>query len=330
MNAFIDNQLIQKIIAEEVENGENSLVESCIQAGILADEQSFQIIFGWPSLLEYIGQGSLFEAFPKFDKHNPLFAFITSSLTLDSEKDFLFRLYDQIFVECLTQVKALSQIHPAFILSQIQKKKSSALFSRSLDHYEKILTGDPANTLHHLILYLAWDRVCVNLALLFEHIYPDLESQEGLRVFKECLLESFQHITEQGKAVPGFFRLLEALYAYQMREEVIQTHTDAEWLALCQSSRALRSRENIPDVFYIDAALVDHRKLKSLIKEKEPVRVLTLDSIDKVKASLLFADYMIEKLKIEIPEWPYTFRPLEIICLKENDNRLLVDTIVRH
>ncbi len=329
MNIFIDNKLVRKIIAQETESGESTLGESCVQAGILEDKRFFQITFGWPSLLEYIGQGSLFEALPKFDSH-PLFTFAISSLTLDSEKDFLFRLYDQIFVECLTQIKALSQIHPTFILNQLQQKKPPALFSRSFKHYEKILTEDPANTLHGLILYLAWDRVCVNLALLFEHIYPDLKSSEGLAVLKECLLESFQHITEHGKAVPGFFRLLEALYAYQMREEVIQTHTDADWLVLCQSSRALRLRENLSDVFYMDAALVDQRKLKSLSKEKEPLKVLTLDSVDKVKSSLLLADYMIEKLKFETPEWSYILRPLEIVCLKEEENRLSMNTIVRH
>lgn len=330
MKAFLDNRLIQRMLADEAESGKNTLLEIGRHAGILANEQNLEIVFGWPSLLEYLDLGSLFETFPKFDKQNPLFAFITSSLSLDSEQDFLFRLYDQVFVECLTQVKALPQIHPTFLLDHMQKKRHSSLFSRSLDHYEKILTEDPANTLHHLILYLAWDRVCVYLALVFEHIYPDLKSRKGIELLKECLLESFQHITEQGRSAPGFFRLLEALYAYRMREENIQTHTDAEWLVLCQSSRALRPRENIPDVFYMDAAVVDERKLKSLNKAREPLRVFTLDSVDKVKATLSLADYMIEKLKIEVPDWPYVLCPIEIICLKEVENEFSVDTIVHH
>ena len=314
-----------------------AFLEACINAGILADHQQIQVIFGWPSLLEYLDLGPLFEKFLKFDDQNKLFAFITSTLALDSDKDLLITLYDRVFVECLTHVKALPQIHSTFLINQIQKKRHSPsfshvnhLFSLSLDRYEKSLVENPSHAMHDLILYLAWDRVCINLAIVFEHVSPNQNVRNGLEVLKECLIESFQHITSHGRTAPGFFRLIESLYAYQMREENLQAYTDSEWLTLCQSSFALKSRDGLIDVFYIDAAVVDDQEFKSSGQEGDLLRVFTFDSLDNVKACLSLAHYMIEKLKAEGSGWRYILRPVEIVCLKEYESGLSIDTIVCH
>lgn len=182
--------------------------------------------------------------------------------------------------------------------------------------------------MHDLILYLAWDRVCVHLAIVFENVDQNPNIRNGLEVLKECLLESFQHITSQGKTLPGFFRLVETLYAYQMREEYLQTYTDSEWLILCEGSRALKPRESLGDLLYIDAAVVHDQELNET--PKEFLKMFTLEVVEKVNASLSLADYMIEQLKRDDPRWRYNLRPVEIICLREFQGSLFVRQVVRH
>lgn len=328
MKTFIDNKLIQKITSETVDK-ENSLLKAYLKAGILTNDQPMQVMLGWPSLLEYLDLESLFENFPTLDNQNELFALIISTLPLESEKDFLIRLYDQVFVECLTHVKALPQIDPTFLIQRIQQKRQSSLklFAQSLDRYERLLLEHPAHIMHDLILYLAWDRVCVNLAILFEYRSPEVDIRSGLDVLKECLLESFQHITAHGRTAPSLFRLMEALYAYQMREENLPIYTDSEWSILCQSACALKPREILSDVWYIDAAVTDDQKLKEMDKEKKNLRVLTMDSVDKVQACLAFVHYMIDKLKLET-EWQYSLCPIEVVCLQEYGNDLVVNAMI--
>jgi hypothetical protein len=274
------------------------------------------------------------ENFPTFDKQNELFTLMIYLLPLEAEKEHLIRAYDQVFVECLTHVKAMPQMDPAFLLKHIQQKMQSLtqadkLFVQSLARYEQRLLEYPAHFMHDLILFLAWDRACVNLAIVFEHPSPDVNIQSGLEVLKECLLESFQHITAHGRTAPGFFRLIETLYAYQMREERLQIHTEDEWTILCESASALKPREILGDVWYIDAAVADEEKLKKMEQENERLKVFTMDSADKVRASLSLARYMIDKLKNETAEWRYSLAPVEVICLKEAGSDMLVDSIVR-
>jgi hypothetical protein len=327
MKVFIDNKLLRKLSDSHSKKEEIAFIESCVAAGILKDDQQMQVAFGWPSLLEYLDLGSIFETVPKFNIQNKLFALIISNLALDAEKEILIRLYDQIFVECLTEVKALDQIHPTFLLNQIKKKRQShsvGIFALSLDHYERLLIENPYNTIHDLILYLAWDRVCINLAILFEQ--PELNIRKGLDVFKECALESFLHIAGQGRTIPSFFRLMEAIYAFKMRQDNLQSHTESEWLTLCQSSRALKDRNVLPDVYYIDAALID---VKSNT-DRDLAKVFTMDSTEKVKAALSLADYMIEKFKMEVPGWHYALGPVEISFVSESESGLSVDTTIRN
>jgi hypothetical protein len=337
MKVFIDNSLIQKMKAHEAEAGHDVLLKTLIKANFLTSDQSVQVLFGWPSLLEYLDLGSLFEQFRPFDRQHELFGFITTVLTSHLDKDLLVRLYDQIFAECLTHIKALPQIQASFLMDCIREKRQSfassfanQLFSASLDRYETAFAVNPSYTMHDLILYLAWDRICVDIATVFELVSPDLNVQNDLKVFKDCLLESFQHITAHGRTAPGFFRLLETLYAYQMREEFLQTYTEDEWLTLCQSSEALKPREGLMDVFYIDAAVVENREMKEFNKERDLVRVLTLDPVDKVQASLSLADYMIGKLKQEESEWRYALCPVEIVCLREAGSNFLINKVIRH
>lgn len=323
MQIFIDNRLIKKtILAKE---SQNHLIEICVDAGILADPSSLPVIFGWPSLLEIIGLGSLLEDFPAFHQ-GELYSLLTSSLKSKIDKEFLIRLYDQVFVECLTEVKALPEIDSQFLLEQIQKRrhslslKENELFALPLHRYEKLLKEHPANAMHDLILYLAWDRVCVNIAQIFEYDTSNTDLQSGLQVLKECLLESFQHIKTHGRTVPGFFRLIETLYAYQMREENLQTHSDSDWLILCQSASALRPREELSDVIYIDAAIAHHQNIQTFDNGKDILTILTLDTPEKVKTCLAFARFMLEKLKLETPEWPYILRPVKVLCLESSEN----------
>ncbi len=337
MKIFIDNNLIQKVKTTKPTDERNSLLAALLHPEPLAQDSSVQIDFGWPSLLEYLDLGALFENFLKFDdEQNELFAFIKNVLTLDVEKDALVRLYDQLFVECLVHVKNLPQIHPAFLYEQIQKQRqktsfslANELFFTSLNKYEKALLENSAHTMHDLILHLAWDRVCTNLAMLFESEKSDPNFYKGIEVFKECLLESFQHITAHGRTAPGFFRLLETLYAYQMRQEKLQTYSHEEWLTLCQVSRALKPREQLIDVFYIDAAVVN-QTLASDDQFKNILRVFTMDSVEKVSAVLSLADYMIGKLKVEFPGWRYALCPVEIVCLRENEYGFHVEAEIRH
>lgn len=305
MNTFIDHSLLQKISAGEKQNLLNDPVD---------------VTFGWPTFLGYLGLGSLFDAFPKFDEQNQLFVCLTCALASESTKDLMIRIYDQLFVECLTQVKALGEINSAHLLNLIQTKRSSekpnSLFLLSLQRNEKALLENPYHTIHDLTLYLAWDRMCVNLATAFDFIYPEIKTTDGLTILKECLLESFQHITEQGKTSPGFFRLVEALFAYEMREENLQLHTDSEWEILCQSSKALRSREHLSDIFYIDAALT--KTPETLL------RIYTLDSPDRVNSSFSLARLMNKKAN-----WQYIFSPVEVVCIKESESGLVIDTVLQ-
>lgn len=311
-------------------NIKDLLLASCIEAGILTEDQLIQIAFGWPSLLEYLNLELLFENFPKFDQQDEILHFIIATLSLQPEKERLIHLYDQLFANCLTHVKALPEIQPKFLLNQIQKKRQTdTQVAQLLDLYERSFVEHLSSTMHDLILYLAWDRVCMNLAIVFEHIDYNTNIINSLKILKECLIESFQHITSQGRTSPSFFRLIETLYAYQMRDENLQTHTEAEWLILCQSARALKSRNLLSDIFYIDAAILEKEKLNKLEQKKEIIRVFTLDSPEIVRATLSLAHYMIEKLSHEIPNWQYSLCPIEIICITESENHFKFNTTIR-
>lgn len=313
MKICLDNQLLKRATSETKE-GQTLLLSL---KNLIASQTHFKIVFGWSSLFQYLGLDCILEKIPKFDKQNRFFAHIMDNLSLDILESHVIKLYDQLFVLCLTEIKALSEIHPAYLLECIQKKKEvvtpfeKELFSIALDHYEQSFIKNPSHTLHDLILFLAWDRLCVYLAIIFEQVSSIPSYLKGIQILKDCMVESFQHITADGKTIPGLFRMLEALYAYQLREERLQVHTDEEWKILSETSRALREREAFPDVYYIDAAVVDEKVLNG----SELLKVYTLDSPEKVSASMDLARFMISKLKAEEKDWHYTLDSVEVVRL---------------
>lgn len=292
------------------------IVESGGSIGHLIEDSS-EIILSWPSFLECLGLRSLLKNFPEFNGQNEFFSLVKSIVSSTSDRDLLIHLYDQIFIECLTQVKEVLEIDPNFLISQIQKRKEDFPFSQSFDQYEKLFTEKPYETIHDLIFYLAWDRMCVCLASLFD------EGNSDFRLFKECLVESFHHITLQGKTTPGLFRLVESLYAYYLRDENIQMHTDTEWLILSKGSKVLQPREELISIPYIDCFITSCQE-----SGKIRGRVLTLDSVDAVKSGLSLAQCIIQKLKIENKDWQHFLAPIEIICLKKSENSFEVDSII--
>ncbi|HEV8052043.1 MAG TPA: hypothetical protein VGP47_06085 [Parachlamydiaceae bacterium] len=325
MNMYVDNKLIRKLLSAIDIEDRDSLLNECIKIIEIPEEGSLDFVLDWSSLLEYLGFGSLFQTLPVLNKDNKIFASVIEVLKLDSEKEVIVYLYDQIFVECLTQVKGLQQILPNILLQQIRHMQANPLFScakdpfsSSLKMFEKKLAGKPEDTIHDLVLYLAWDRVCVYLAAIFDE--TSLEIRNGLNILKECLIESFQHITKQGRSKPGFFRLLEALYAYQMKQENLDNYTETEWQILCESVATLQSREFLADACYI--------KVKFTGNDYPLLKVLTIEPSERASARISFADYMNRKLKSEVSGWDFDLQPYEIMCLKNLESSLSVDSII--
>jgi hypothetical protein len=245
----------------------------------------------WPYLFKALSIGPLFEEFPLVDEKDSLFSCIVSSLETGEDKEFLIQLYDQVFVECLTLVQTMPEVDPFYLLSKIKEKRQSD----ELLSYQERLEKEPYLARHDLVLYLAWDRVCVYLAVLFERSYRQKAALEGLQVLKDCLVESFLHINSLGKTKPGFFRMAEALFAYYLREELIDTHSEEEWDVFCKSTSILRPRDQWIDVPYVDECIMTTRQ--------EPGSYESQDSLDVIELSQKFAKCMIEKLQKEYPEW---------------------------
>jgi len=62
---------------------------------------------------------------------NPIFAHFVSGA--EFQKDFALRLYDLLFLDCLTEVKAIDPIRKGSILDRISKGKAHPLLKESLD-----------------------------------------------------------------------------------------------------------------------------------------------------------------------------------------------------
>lgn len=314
MKVFIDSKLIKEISSSK------PLLEAGIQSGLIKEGESVEIIFGWAALLEYLGLGSLLETLPNFELSD-LYKSIISALDNEFSKETIVQLYEQLFAENLTQINVLQEIQPESLLSRMQTKKQEA-FALSFDYYENILRQDPKNALHDLTLYIAWDRVCVDIAMIFEQSSSNVRIRNHLEILKGCLVESFLHIMEQGRTLPSFFRLLEAFYAYDMREDHLQIHSDAEWLILCQGARALKSRDSLSDVFYIDAALISEHDKNYAVKG------FTLDPKEKIESGLALAKDTIRKIKLAFPKWQYALCPVAAIIIK-NDEGLRFSALVQ-
>jgi hypothetical protein len=312
MKIYVDSSASKQLTAL-TEEGKQAFLARC-EAIVSKPRDELQFFLGWSSLLEYLNLGSLFVDLPPLDECNKIFHTVIEVLKLDAEKEVVIYLYDQIFVECLTQIKGLSQVRPPCLLDRIREKiKKSSVnqaqdpFLYALQHYETMFMENAENTLHDLILYLAWDRVCVYLTAVFDH--PYLKLQHGLEVLKACLVESFEHITKQGRTIPSFSRLVEALYVYEMKDENIQKHTDSQWQILCESLQVLQSREVLGGSCYIDMGIND------LISRDDSVKVLTMDSPKQVNARLALSNIMLATLTAEYTSWRYVFAPCEVLYL---------------
>jgi len=270
--------------------------------------------FRWPSLLEYLELGSILSDLPVFDQNHPFFEASIATLCANEEPEVVLHLYDRLFTENLKSVMALEQIEPSFLLQAIKHQRQRGSFlevesilSPILATYETLLTEQPSHTRHDLILYLAWDRICVWMARIFDYQSTDLKFIKAISILRECLIESYQHITQQGRIIPGLYRMLEALLFYQMREENLEKLTTPEWTILSQSFQALKGSDEFIDFFYIDDAM---------LSAADSEYYLTLDSPGQINARLSLAQYMTDKVKSEIPGWVYTLHPKKIVYLE--------------
>jgi hypothetical protein len=263
--------------------------------------EAHQAVLLHATFFQCLGISNIFENFPELNEKHKLFSLLLSILEHKNKDELLVHFYDQVFIECLTGIKALPEIDAPFLLEQIEKKKDRCPFSQGLELYELLLLKHPEHIIHDLILHLAWDRTCVCIASLFDRDIP------GLEVLKDCLVESFRHITAEGKSVPSVFRFIEALYSYYLQKENLPLHTEEEWKMLCQGSIVLQPRNKFVAVPYLDV-VGGSRK------------VLTLDSLIQVKAAVALTLTIFEKLKKEHPTWDYDLSPVEVSCLKETEN----------
>jgi len=310
MKIIVDHQIVKSLPQNIHEMLKNPLI-------LNSDNQIF---FGWPALLEYLGLGSLLKNLPAFDHTQPLFKACLTILYTNEKKEVLCNLYDSLFAENLNQIRALPQISASFILQTIkaERQKTSFLegervYSFPLALYERAFIENAPHKMHDLILYLAWDRMCVCMARLFDYQSTDQKFISGIEVLKECLIESYLHIVKQGRTSPGIYRMIESLFFYQTREENLQKHTDNDWNILSQSISIIKSQDVLADFHYIDDAVVSLKKLKT--EEENSEYYLTLDSPNQVNSRLLLVEYMMNKLKSEVPQWDYVLQPKKIIYL---------------
>lgn len=300
MKVSFDNQVV-RLFADEAD---------MVLSSPLGSTENSSLSFGWPTFLEYLELGDLFSTFPSFDESQPLFVATVSALCEVDNPEDLFYIYDSLFTTILKQIKNLPEIDPIFLLERIEEKKNRLSFwelekylSPALASHELALRNNAADAMHDLVLYLAWDRMCIAMARLFDYPSSDVKYLSNLKRLRWCLIESYQHISAQGKTTPSFYRLMEALFYYQMRVEHLPMHTESEWELLQKSFPVLKNQNELVDVFYIDQGK------ESLLNH------LTLDTPEVVQARLDLATYMIGKISEEVPQWSFSLRQCNIIHL---------------
>ena len=271
------------------------------------------IHFNWPSLLEYLDLSSSLPSLDGFDVAQPLFDTCIHALSTIKELETIQYLYDSLFTECLNQIKAVPDIHAARLLQSINVSKLKPSYqivektiASSLTHYEDALHEKPSETLHDLILYLAWDRMCICIGRLFDYPCADQIFIQNLDILKKCLLESYLHITEHGRTQPSLYRLLEAFFYLQMREENIEKHSAEEWEMLSKSFKILSDPNKLINFDYID------RGVKEIESEQDAVSYLTIDHADRIDLRITLTKFLIDKIRTEHPEWKYTFLPQHV------------------
>jgi len=293
MEIVVDNRIVRLLAQKDVPILKNPLIS----------DPNNHIGFRWASLLESLDLGALFLDLPLFDETLPLFMATVAALNAPHEGEVLFYLFDRLFTECLNQVKALPQINASLLLQAIMGRiKEGNALSSPLKAYEGSFREKTADTMHDLILYLAWDRMCVWMAQIFNHPSTHPIFIQNIGVLRGCLIESYLHIAQNGKTEPGTFRMIEALFFYQMREENLQKPTADEWTMLSQSFPALKPQNELMDFFYID-------------DEGGSSCYLTQDAPEIVGRRLALAHYVVDGLKSEILEWGYTLQPKNVVSI---------------
>lgn len=306
MKLVIDNSLAAQLAKEPAQFANNPLFQ---------DENNF-IYFRWPSLLEYLGLGSLLSELPPFDPEQPLFEACLDALRKHEEKESVQYVFDRLFTENLNRIIELPQLNPGSLMKEIANHKESLdesiakILSPALDFYLIAFNQHSASMMHNLILYLGWERTCLQIAQLFDYQSNDAKFNEGIKTLQECLIESFQHITGQGRTAPSIFRLFEALFYYYMREEHLQKHTNEEWDLLQKGFKALKSPEKLADVFYIDDAVTPLDKPED---EESTFSYVVTEPSEKTAFRIAFSQLILEKIKKEVPDWHYKLNLPEII-----------------
>lgn len=269
----------------------------------------------WPCLLSCLGLDVIYFSFP-LDLEGPLFPACLAGLEATTDKEDAYFIYDRLFAEVIKQFTSDPSLRAASLLQNIQiakqkasERESGPSFLSSLLSYEQAFQQNPADTVHDLILYLAWDRMCLWAARLFDIPSNKENFVLGIQAFKECLIESYLHIRQQGRTKPGVYRMLEALFYFQMREEQLQKHSPSEWELLSRSFPLLRSQEEGSDCFYIDDALLLEEEA-----DEETLQYLTTESAEQVKQRLQLAHLLLQHIKRETVDWNYALKAKPTIC----------------
>jgi len=249
--------------------------------------------FNWSTLLTSLKLEQIYKNIPPFTSDHKTFTIFLEWMGRECAEDLVIEIYDQLFIECLTSVKQLPELQYSFLLQKIKIAiGQNSLIDPPLKVFLAYLEKEPSFAMHDLILYLAWDRMCIALGIVFEQTLQYDFFLANIAILKKCLIESFIHIKMQGRTNPNFFRLAETIYAYQMREENLQTYPEEEWQILCKMAIALRDREALPNVPYIDQAINSRSQLTQ-------INAITLDNLEKVKASILLSNYVLTKCDLQ-------------------------------
>lgn len=330
MKPYIDDTLITFIRR----NPCAFIGEALRASGDLGENQKLELQLGWSNLFALLGEADPFKDFPAFDQDQDLFRYAESVLTGPFKEESIYELFDRLFMECLTEVKNLFFMKPNWFSEKISEIKKGmapedfALLSGSLGRIEGMFLFYPQPTMHDLTLFLAWDRICVHSAILFELPHNSQDFLEGINCLKNCLIESFQHITYQGKTIPSYFRLVEAVYAWLMREENLPSHAEEEWNILCQGVQGLRSRGGLPDVYYIDAALLSKKQAVELVGQAVgSLKSLSLSSAEEVKAVIKLAKMISDRIGKQEASWSFGFCPIDVFCLQKGPDHWAVTKV---
>lgn len=300
MQIIIDNQIVKLLISDP---------DLVLKSPLFRKGDSLR--FRWPSLLKYLDLDSPVSNLLLFDLNPALLNACITGLSLSERKEDIFHIYDRLFAENLNQINALSEMKPSFLLHAIEQKRQQIahveILSSALTSYEAPLLENVSHTMHDLILYLAWDRMCVCMGHLFDHRSTDPKFLQALPVLRECLVESYEHILQQKRTIPSLYRMLEAFLFYEMRDENLQELLDAEWKAFSIGLQVLKSPNELADFFYID---------DGIFFDNNNECYLTLDSSEKIDTRMEFAKSMLKKLASPSLKREYSLQPKKIFSLE--------------